>query len=70
MAKQKAKPHMQSKSPMFADAARAAHGDEERAHEGATLVSERDNAQQQRPAAKGRKQSRGQQNGPRGRGRQ
>jgi hypothetical protein len=77
MAKHKAKPHLQNKSAMFSDAAgndqarahdREAHDRTqaaERAHESDTLVAEHDASRDRR--AKGRKQSRGTDTGPRGR---
>ncbi|MEU8137657.1 hypothetical protein [Streptodolium elevatio] len=76
MAKQKAKPHLQDKSPMFsepahrADAAQArdrSAQDRPQAQDNAsdTLVAEHDAQQDRR--AKGRKQSRGSDTGPKGR---
>lgn len=86
MAKQKAKPHLQDKSPMFAEPAHRADADraqdrpaqersaqdrsaqdrsqaQDRASD--TLVAEHDAQQNRR--AKGRKQTRGSDTGPKGR---
>lgn len=76
MAKQKAKPHLQDKSPMFAEPAHRAdvaqahdRSPQDRSqaqdHASDTLVAERDAQQDRR--AKGRKQSRGSDTGPKGR---
>lgn len=70
MAKNKAKPHLQNKSALFAapDAdARAAAAPQDRAHEADTLVAENGAPQNRRANPKGRKQSRGSDTGPQGR---